>query len=217
MTDPVRAAATKETGANAPREINPLLKSALELGPILAFLGVYIWLKDEVFLVGGREYSAFIAVTGMFVPVFIVTNGILWALTGKISRMQIFTVVLLVIMGGLAVWFNDDRFVKIKPTITYVVLGGLLGLGLALGQSFLRYLMEELTPLEHEGWMLLTKRTMLFFFGMALLNEAIWRFLSDDIFVFWDTLGQLGVTMAFFISQASLFSRYGIEEPDAEQ
>ncbi len=196
--------------------INPLLKSVLELGPVLAFLAAYLWLKDESFVVGGRTYSAFIAVTAMFVPVFVVANGILWWLTGKISRMQIFTVILLVIMGGLAVWFNDDRFVKIKPTITYIVLGGLLGLGLLLGQSFLRYLMEELTPLTDEGWMLLTRRTMLFFFGMAVLNEGIWRFMSDDIFVFWDTLGQLGVTMAFFIGQAGLFSRHSLEPAEDE-
>jgi intracellular septation protein len=200
--------------AAKPPAVNPLVKTVLEIGPILAFLATYVWLKDDTFAVAGREYTAFIAVTAMFVPVFLVANGILWALTGHVSRMQVFTMVLLVIMGGLAVWFNDPRFVKLKPTVTYVVLGGLLGIGLAFGQSFLRYLMEELTPLQDEGWMLLTRRLMLFFFAMAAANEVIWRFMSDDVFVFWDTLGQFGATMAFFIAQAGLFTRYSLDEGD---
>ena len=192
--------------------VNPVLKSVLEIGPILAFLGVYMWLKDDSFAVAGREYSAFIAVTGLFVPVFLVSNGLLWWLTGHVSRMQVFTLCLLVVMGALAVWFNDDRFVKLKPTITYLAFGTILGAGLAFGQSFLRYLMEELTPLRDEGWMLLTRRLMLFFFAMAAANEVIWRLMSDDAFVFWDTLGQFVVTMVFFVSQAGLFSRYALDE-----
>jgi intracellular septation protein len=171
-----------------------------------------MWLKDESFAVAGRDYSAFIAVTGIFVPVFLVSNALLWWLTGHVSRMQVFTLGLLVVMGALAVWFNDDRFVKLKPTITYLAFGTILGAGLAFGQSFLRYLMEELTPLRDEGWMLLTRRLMLFFFAMAAANEVIWRLMSDDAFVFWDTLGQFVVTMVFFVSQAGLFSRYALHE-----
>lgn len=195
--------------------LKPMVKSVLELGPILAFLAVYVWLRDETFVVAGREYTAFIAVTALFVPVFMITNAILWRLTGHVSRMQVFTVALLVIMGALAVWFNDDRFVKLKPTITYIVFGGILGIGLAFGQSFLRYLMEELTPLREEGWFLLTRRMMLFFFAMAATNEIVWRFMSDDVFVFWDTLGQLGATFGFFIAQAGLFETYGLDKDDS--
>ncbi|MBS0126106.1 inner membrane-spanning protein YciB [Thetidibacter halocola] len=196
------------------RKVNPTLKSLLELGPVIGFLVAYFWFKDDVFTVGGQEYGAFIAVTGIFVPVFLLSMGILWWMTGVISRMQVFTGVLLVVMGGLTVWFNDDRFVKLKPTLIYGAFGAILGFGLLFGRSYLRYVMEELMPLQPEGWMLLTQRATMFFFGMALANVAIWQLLSEQIFVLWDTVGQIGATFAFFMGQVGLFSRYGIDKDD---
>lgn len=192
--------------------VNPTLKSALELGPVLGFLVAYFWLRDEVFVVGGQEYTAFIAVTAIFVPVFLMAMGILWWLTGKISRMQVFTAIVLIVMGGLTVWFNDDRFVKLKPTLIYGAFGAILGLGLLFGRSLLRSVMEELTPLRDEGWMLLTRRVTAFFFGMAILNLVIWQLMSEDVFVLWDTIGQVVLTFAFFMAQVGLFTRYARDE-----
>ena len=196
------------------RKVNPTLKSVLELGPVVGFLGAYFWFKDDVFTVGGQEYGAFIAVTAVFVPVFLASMGVVWWLTGRISRMQVFTAVVLIVMGALTVWFNDDRFVKLKPTLIYGAFGAILGVGLLLGQSYLRYVMEELTPLQDEGWMLLTKRATLFFVGMALLNVVIWQLLSEQIFVLWDTVGQIVATFAFFMGQVGLFTRYAVEQDE---
>lgn len=162
-----------------PREINPMLRAGLEYGPVLAFLVAYLWLKDNTYTFGGTEYDGFIVVTAMFVPLLVLSTGALWALTGKLSRMQVATVVLVVIFGGLSVWLNDDRFFKMKPTLIYVLFGGLLAVGLLRGQSYLKYVMEEMMPLRDEGWMLLTKRLMFFFFGLALANELIWRLFFD--------------------------------------
>jgi intracellular septation protein len=139
----------------------------------------------------------------------------LWWLSGKISRMQVFTAVVLIVMGGLTVWFNDDRFVKLKPTLIYGAFGAILGTGLLFGQSYLRYVMEELTPLQDEGWMLLTQRATLFFFVMALANVAIWQLLSEEMFVFWDTIGQILATLAFFMAQVGLFTRYAVDADEA--
>jgi intracellular septation protein len=74
--------------------------------------------------------------------------------------------------------------------------------------------MEELMPLQPAGWMLLTQRATLFFFAMALANVAIWQLLSEQIFVLWDTVGQIGATFAFFMGQVGLFSRYAIDQDD---
>lgn len=198
-----------------PRAINPMLKQLLELGPVVGFLAVYMLYKDEVFTVLGRDYEAFVAVTAMFVPVFLICSLLLWKLTGKLSRVQLFTIIVLVIMGTLAVAFNDERFIKLKPTITYLVFGAILGFGLLRGVSYLRYLMEEMLPLQDEGWMILTRRLTLFFFAMAVLNEVIWRGFSDDVFVLWDTVGQFVATFGFFMTQAGLFQRFAIEEDSA--
>jgi intracellular septation protein len=190
------------------------VKSVLELGPVLGFLIAYFWFQDRIFTVGGQEYSAFIAVTAVFVPVFIASMAAVWWLTGTIGRMQVFTAVVLIVMGGLTVWFNDDRFVKLKPTLVYGAFGAILGVGLLFGRSWLRYVMEELMPLQDEGWMQLTRRVTGFFFGMAILNVAIWQFMSEQAFVLWDTVGQMVVTFAFFIAQAGLIQKYSTAEED---
>jgi len=120
------------------KAINPILKMALELGPVLVFFIAYFRLKDQVFTIGGTDYAGFIMVTAAFIPLMVVSTGILWALTGHLSKMQVFTVVLVVLFGGLTVWLNDPKFIKMKPTILYVAFGGTLGVGLLRGQSYLR-------------------------------------------------------------------------------
>ncbi|UZD89862.1 inner membrane-spanning protein YciB [Cognatishimia activa] len=195
----------------AGKQINPMLKMALELGPILLFFVGYLRLRDESFLIGGTEYDGFIVVTAAFVPLIALTSFILWRLTGHLSKMQIATVVLVTVFGGLSVWLNDDRFFKMKPTMIYLLFGGALGLGLLRGQSYLKFVMEEVLPLEDEGWMLLTKRLTGFFIGLAVLNEVIWRTQSTDTWVYFKTFGLTAAVFLFFMTQAGLLTKYAIE------
>ena len=191
-------------------QINPYLKSALEFGPVLLFFAAYLRLKDRVFTIGGTEYDGFIVVTAAFIPLLILSTAALWWLTGKLSRMQVATVILVVIFGGLSVWLNDDRFFKMKPTMIYVLFGGLLGFGLLRGQSYLKYVMEEMMPLEDAGWMILTRRLMFFFLGLALANEVIWRSFSTETWVYFKTFGLTAAIFAFFMTQGRLFQTYGL-------
>ena len=194
------------------REINPFIKTALELGPVIAFFIAYLMFKDDTFTVAGREYSGFIFVTAGFVPLIILTTGIGWKLTGHISKMQIMTLVLVIVFGGLTVWLNDPKFLKIKPTIFFSLMGGILGVGLWRGQSYLRYVMEGMMPLQDEGWMILTRRLMWFLFATALANELIWRFMSETTWVYFKTFGDTAAMFVFFMSQTKLFTEYAVEE-----
>ena len=194
-----------------PKEINPFLKTALELGPILLFFVAYLRLKDRTFTIGGTEYDGFIVVTAAFIPILLASTAIIWALTGKLNRMQVATVVLVVVFGGLSVWLNDDRFFKMKPTMIYLLFGGILGFGLLRGRSFLKYVMEEMMPLQDAGWMILTKRMMLFFFTLAVANEVIWRSFDTETWVYFKTFGLTIAMFAFFVFQSKLFSTYSIE------
>lgn len=196
----------------AERDVNPMLKTALELGPVLGFFVAYLWLKDHVFTIGGTEYEGFIVVTAGFIPVLLASMGVLWYLTGHLSRMQIMTAVLVVVFGGLSVWLNDERFFKMKPTLIYFLFGGLLAVGLARGQSYLRTVMEGLMPLEQEGWMILTKRVMLFFFALGITNELVWRFLSTETWVYFKTFGLSAALFAFFMLQGKLFAKYSVDD-----
>ena len=121
----------------AERTIHPLVKSVLEFGPVLAFFAAYLMLKDEIFTIRGTEYEGFILVTAGFVPLMVLSTGILWKLTGKLSKMQALTLILIVVFGGLSVWLNDERFFKMKPTMIYLLFGFILGFGLWRGESYL--------------------------------------------------------------------------------
>lgn len=200
-----------KSGADA-KSVNPMLKTVLEFGPILAFFVAYLWLKDEIFTIGGTEYNGFIVVTAAFIPVFLICMGLLWKVTGHLSRMQVVTAVLIVVFGGLSVWLNDERFFKMKPTLIYLLFGTALAIGLMRGESWLQAVMEGLMPLKQEGWMILTKRVMLLFFGLALLNELIWRTMSTETWVYFKTFGLTAAIVVFFLFQGGLFKRYSTEE-----
>lgn len=199
----------------AEKKINPMLKLALELGPVLAFFVAYGRLKDQVFPVLGVEYSGFIVVTAAFIPLMILTTGVLWRLTGKLSKMQVATVVLVVVFGGLSVWLNDERFFKAKPTMIYLLFAAVLGVGLWRGQSYLKLVMEEALPMQAEGWMILTRRVTLFFVGLALANEVVWRMMSTEAWVTFKTFGLTAALFAFFMTQGRLMEKYGINDPEA--
>ncbi|MCP4822376.1 MAG: septation protein IspZ [Shimia sp.] len=203
-----------QTPEQPEKKINPMLKMGLELGPIVLFFIGYMRLKDQTFTIGGTDYQGFILVTAMFVPLLIVTTGILWKLTGHLSKMQIMTLVLVVVFGGLTVWLNDPKFIKMKPTILYAAFGAILAFGLMRGQSYLRHVMEGMMPLEDAGWMILTRRLMFFFFGLAVANELVWRLMSEQAWVNFKTFGLTAAVFAFFMTQGKVFSEYGIEEDE---
>lgn len=194
------------------RTINPWVKTGLELGPIVLFFVAYLRLKDRMFTLGGTEYEGFILVTAAFIPLILLSTAILWKLTGHLSKMQIMTAVLVTVFGGLSVWLNDDRFFKMKPTLIYLIFGALLGIGLLRGQSWLRMVMEELMPLDHDGWMKLTRRLCAFFFALAIANEVIWRTQTTETWVYFKTFGLTIALFAFFMSQGRLFRDHALAD-----
>ena len=191
------------------KTINPYVKLALEIGPVVVFFVAYLRLKDREFTILGTQYDGFILVTAGFIPLMLLATLALWRLTGKLSKMQIVTMVLVVVFGGLSVWMNDDRFFKMKPTMIYLLFAGILGFGLLRGHSYLQHVMEDMMPLQQEGWMILTRRLTWFFLGLAVLNEGIWRRFSTQHWVYFKTFGLTIAVFAFFLTQSGVFRRYG--------
>ncbi|MEM5468729.1 inner membrane-spanning protein YciB [Celeribacter marinus] len=197
--------------------VKPWVKTVLEMGPIIAFFAGYVLLKDRDFLVNGQTYSGFIVMTALFIPLIAASSFALWRLTGKLSVMQIMTLVLVTVFGGLTIWLNDERFFKMKPTMIYMLFGGMLAFGLLRGRSYLRVAMGELMPLDHEGWMKLTLRMMLLFFGLAIANELVWRSLSTDAWVKFKTFGLPMIMFGFFMTQSGLLARHSTADEDAPE
>jgi len=198
----------------AGKQINPILKQVLELGPTLVFFLIYLRIKENTYTFGGTDYSGFIVATLVFVPILLVSMAILWKLSGKLSRMQVFTAFMVIFFGGLTAYFNDERFFKMKTSIVYGVFAAILGIGLLRGQSYLRYIMEDCLPMEKEGWMILTRRLVAMFGAMALANEYIWRTQTTELWVKLETFAFPVVLFLFLWSQIVLLQKYLIE-PEA--
>ena len=196
------------------RQIHPVLKQVLELGPTIVFFLIYLRLRDETYAFAGTEYSGFIVATIIFVPILLVAMGILWAMTGKLSRMQVFTAFMVVFFGGLTAWFNDERFFKMKTSIVYGAFAAILGLGLLQGRSYLQWVMGEMLPMEDEGWMILTRRLTAMFAGLAIANELIWRTQSTDLWVKLETFAFPAALFAFLWLQIVSLQRYLLIEDD---
>lgn len=191
-----------------PKTINPILKQVLELGPPLLFFVIYLRIRDDVFTWGGVEYTGFIVATLVFVPILLIAMGILWAMTGKLSRLQIFTAFMVIFFGGLTAWFNDEKFFKMKTTIVYGFFAVILGIGLARGRSYLAYVMSEMIPMSDEGWMVLTRRLAMFFAALAVANEVVWRTMSTDAWVKIETFGFPILMFLFLWMQIVALEKY---------
>lgn len=196
------------------KETKPWVKPVLEIGPVLVFFVVYILFRGEKVTVFGREYEGFILATLVFIPVLVVATLIQWRLTGKLAPMQVATLVLVVVFGGLSVWLNDPRFFKIKPTIIYLIFAAILGYSLIAGKNWLQLVLSEALPMDADGWRKLTLRMTLLFAGLAIANEVVWRTMSESTWVYFKTFGLPVILFAFLIANAGLFKAHSLDKDD---
>ena len=195
------------------KKIHPMLKLALEIGPIMIFFMSYKFASiPEGVTDEERQLAQLLFATGIFIPTILLSLVVSWVLTRKLPKMAVMTAVVVVVMGGLTLWLRDDTFIKMKPTILYTLFAGILGFGLMRGQSYLQYVMEDSMPLKPEGWNIFTKRFALFFLGLAIVNEVIWRGFGTDVWVNFKTFALPIAMFVFIFSQMGVFSKYAIEE-----
>jgi len=198
------------------KTVKPWVKPVLEMGPVVLFFVVYTKIKDREFTILGETYEGFIVATALFIPVLLLSTLILYILTGKLSKMQIFTALLVIVFGGLGIWFNDERFFKMKPTMIYILFGGILGFGLLKGQSYLKMVLDGAMPLTDQGWMIMTKRFTAFFFGLAIANEVIWRTMTTDTWVNFKTFGLPIAMFVFIMFQTGLMNNHSTDETGSD-
>jgi intracellular septation protein len=183
---------------------HPLFKLATELGPLLVFFFV------------NAKWNLF-AATGAFMVAVIAAIVASYVVTRHVPIMAIVTAIVVLVFGTLTLVLHDETFIKMKPTIVYTLFGATLGGGLLFGRSFIAIMFDQVFNLTPEGWRKLTFRWALFFFAMALLNEAIWRTQSTEFWVSFKVFGMVPLTMLFALLQMPLTKRYGIEPATLEQ
>ncbi len=192
----------------ADKQINPVLKQVLELGPTLIFFLVYMRIKDTTYTLAGTDYSGFIVAALVFIPILLASIAALWWLTGQLSRMQVFVALVVIFFGGLTAWFNDEAFFKMKTTIVYGTFASILGIGLLRRTSYLQWVMGEMMPLRPEGWMILTRRLALGFAVLAVANEIVWRTQTTELWVKLETFAFPAALFLFLMLQVSSLSRH---------
>jgi intracellular septation protein len=197
----------------AERHINPLLKLALEVGPIgIFFLAYRMAPLAEGLAEPERQLQQILFATAVFVPTILAALGLSYVLTRRLPRMAVITAVVVTIFGGLTLILRDDTFVKMKPTILYGLFAGILGFGLLRGQSYLKYLMDELIPMQDAGWLKFTRRFVVFYIFLAVLNEVVWRTYGTDAWVNVRTFVLPAANFLFIMVQFPLFQRYAIAD-----
>jgi intracellular septation protein len=181
------------------KKLNPTLKLVLDIGPLVLFfaanakLGIY-------------------AATGAFMVAVLAALAVAYALTRRIEVMPLVTAIIVLIFGGLTLVLHDDLFIKLKPTIIYLLFGGTLLGGLAFGKPLLGMVFDSVFDLTEEGWRKLTWRWAIFFFVLAVLNEIVWRNFSTDFWVSFKLFGVVPLTFIFGALQYPLLTKYSADK-----
>lgn len=186
--------------AEPPVEQGQLAKLVLEAGPLV------------VFFVCNSQYGIFTATGAFMIATVIALTVSRWKF-GRIPIMPLVSGFFVLTFGALTLYFQEEYFIKIKPTIVNLLFSIILFGGLLFGQSLLRYLFGEVFRLQDRGWRLLTFRWACFFVFLAVLNEVVWRNFSTEFWAGFKLMGVMPITMIFAVSQIGLLQKYAI--PDA--
>ena len=178
----------------------PFLKFLTDFGPLIIFFYYYY---DS-----GKNLKIAIP---PFIIATIIALAVMWFLEKKIPKVPLFSGVLITLFGGLTIYFDNPVFIYMKPTIINI----LFGFALIFGKYFtnepvLKKLMGKSVSLTNEGWEILNKRWIYFFFGLAILNELVWRTQSEEFWVNFKVWGLLPITFIFPALQVPLFNKYKI-------
>lgn len=196
------------------QEVGPLLKLALELGPLVVFFFANSrgeWLASRFPALAELGGPIFIA-TGLFMAATAIALAASWVLTRTLPIMPLVSGVVVFVFGALTLYLQDDVFIKVKPTIINTLFGVVLLGGLFFGKSLLGYVFDSAFKLDAEGWRKLTFRWGLFFLFLAVVNEVVWRSFSTDTWVAFKVWGIMPITVLFTFSQMPLIMRHSIEE-----
>jgi intracellular septation protein len=201
-------------------KLNPMLKFALDLGPLLLFFFANgkpalfePWIAPLIpaAVATGERAGIFVA-TAVFMVAILVALVISYALTRRLPVMAVVSAVIVVVFGGATLFFQNETFIKLKPTIIYLMFTGTLLGGLIFRKPLLAMVFDQMFHLTEEGWRKLTIRWALFFLALAILNEIVWRTQSTDTWVTFKVFGVMPLTFVFAALQYPLLMKHSADE-----
>lgn len=179
------------------------LKPFVDYSPLAAFFVAYL-------------AAGLFAATAALMAVTVVAVGLSLAIERRVPIMPVVTAAVVMVFGGLTLWLNDERFIKMKPTIVQALFSLVLFGGLLFGRPLLKPLLKSAWQLTERGWHIITLRFAVFFAFMAILNELVWRSFSTDVWVNFKIFGILALTFVFTAFQVPVITRHQIPEPAKE-
>jgi intracellular septation protein len=183
---------------SAKTQLNPLVKLALDIGPLALF-----------FFANAR--AGIFAATAVFMVAIVAALLVSYVLIRRWPVMPIVSAVIVLVFGGLTLFLHDDTFIKMKPTIIYLLFGGTLIGGLIMQRNFLAIVFDSMFHLTDEGWRKLTIRWACFFLVLALLNEIVWRTQTTDMWVNFKVFAVMPLTFVFAMLQYPTLMKYRVE------
>jgi len=184
--------------------MNPLLKLALEAGPLALF-----------FVINTRY--GLMAGTGVFMVATTVALTVNWLLERRLPVMPLVGCFFVLVFGGLTLWLNDELFIKIKPTIVNVLLSATLFIGMAAKRNLLKVVLGAALDLTEEGWRILTVRWAWFFLLLAVLNELVWRNFGTEMWVNFKVFGIMPLSLIFSMAQIPVIMKHQRAENEVDQ
>jgi intracellular septation protein len=182
----------------------------IDLGPLLVFFAVN-------FLAPVPAVAKIFVATGAFMVAMIAAMLFSAIRYHKISPLLWFSGIMVVILGGLTIWLHNEMFIKMKPTIYYALVAGLLSFGLATGRPLLQGVLGSTYPgLDEGGWTKLTRNWAIFFAFMAVLNEGVWRNSSTQFWIGFKIWGAIPLTFLFAAANIPMLLKHGLMKEDAE-
>ena len=184
----------------------------IDLGPLLVFFLVN-------FLAPVPDVLKIFYATGAFMAAMLAAMMISYLRYRHISPLLWFSGIMVVILGGITIWLHNDTFIKMKPTVYYLLIASLLVFGLATGRNLLKMVLGSAYPgLSERGWQLLTRNWAIFFTVMAIVNEAVWRNTDTSFWVGFKLWGFLPATFVFAIANVPMLMKHGMQlEPGKEE
>lgn len=181
-----------------------LSRIALDLGPLIVFFGTF------------RFFGIF-AATACFMAAVLLALCVGYVRERRLSPMPLITAVLVLIFGALTLYLRNDVFIKMKPTVLYALFSLLLTGGLAFNQLLIRHVFSQAFQLDEKGWRALTWRWAAFFFGLAILNEAVWRSFSTSVWVSFKVWAIIPLIFLFALAQTPLIFRHQVEAKENQR
>jgi len=192
------------------------LNVAVDYGPLIVFLAVYRLSAPED--PGLGDIIAIIYGTGAFMVAAVIALAVSKLLLGKVSPMLWFSTALIVGFGALTIYFQDEKFIQLKPTIIYAVFGVALIGGWLGGRALLKILLEAaFEGLSDEGWLKLSRNWGVFFLLLAGLNELLVATMDFEGWLWAKLWVFLPLTFLFTFANIPMLMKHGLSIDDADE